>query len=104
MPSQMQLEDAAKVMQVELDQLTSRGLGEAYKSRLKVCHPDHGGSTEAFIELQGAKQLLLGWLDGRAMVAGEAAALACPDCGGTGYVKRTVGFRTLRHPCPCLKN
>ena len=92
-------------MEVGLDGLTSRSLGDAYKRLLRVHHPDAGGDHEAFVRLQQAKAVLLAWLDQRVPAAGTpVTATDCPRCKGQGFVTVVRGFTSLRQQCVCAAN
>ncbi|TWI04273.1 hypothetical protein IQ17_03597 [Bradyrhizobium daqingense] len=61
MPKKLSSEDRArKVLGLPLAvQLTCEDINRAYRRAAKGMHPDHGGSTEAFIDLAAARDILI---------------------------------------------
>ncbi|AMA56491.1 molecular chaperone DnaJ [Bradyrhizobium sp. CCGE-LA001] len=61
MPKKLSSEDRArKVLGLPLAvQLTCEDINQAYRRAAKGMHPDHGGSTEAFIDLAAARDILI---------------------------------------------
>jgi hypothetical protein len=52
--------DALKVLGLKPGHYTAKQIKAAYRERAKECHPDAGGSTEAFVELGKAYRKLQG--------------------------------------------
>ena len=92
-------EQAAEVMGVSLEGLTSKILGEQYKSLVRIHHPDVGGDTEKFIAIQKAKTDLVFWLDQLNDTGPEASITQCVYCKGKGYVHVTRGFTSMNIKC-----
>ncbi len=85
---------------VEVDAVTS-----AYRSMAKGAHPDHGGTLEAFANIDRSKHILLEWIKRRSpapQVTGCGAA-KCPRCNGKGFESVQRGFTALRVQCPMCK-
>lgn len=61
MPKKLSSEDRArKMLGLPLAvQLTCEDINRAYRRAAKDMHPDHGGSTEAFIDLAAARDILI---------------------------------------------
>lgn len=61
MPKKLSSEDRArKMLGLPLAvQLTCDDINRAYRRAAKDMHPDHGGSTEAFIDLAAARDILI---------------------------------------------
>ncbi|RXH32072.1 MULTISPECIES: J domain-containing protein [Bradyrhizobium] len=60
-PKQLSSEDRArKMLGLPLAvQLTCEDINQAYRRAAKGMHPDHGGSTQAFIDLAAARDVLI---------------------------------------------
>lgn len=68
----------------------------AYKEKVKVAHPDAGGSAEAFARVDWAKHALIAWLGKNPARQPEMPVKgdSCPVCAGTGRVKSQNGFKS----------
>jgi len=92
-------QEAADVLEVELNILTSKMLGKAYKKKAKECHPDHHGSEKLHMwaRVSWAKDCLVIWLEKRHPLTHEPEIKPgdCRACGGTGRANvRRSGFGT----------
>lgn len=91
--------EAADVLEVELNSLTSSALSKAYKKKAKECHPDHHKSERLsmWARVSWAKDCLTMWLERNPMPVAEPEVKQgdCRACGGTGRVNaRRAGFGT----------
>jgi DnaJ-class molecular chaperone len=84
-----------------LDVMTKEAVQQAYKNLVKLHHPDKGGSAEAFVRIDRAKCVLLGWLERRASEEPSAAvsSVACPMCHGSGRRTLRRGFHSMTMMC-----
>lgn len=76
---------------------------EHYRTAAKGCHPDAGGSAEAFAAVDRAKHILLAWLEKPQPAPTVHKKKACDYCGGLGHVYtsgRNIGSQGLRRTCP----
>lgn len=84
-------QEAAGVLEVSLEGLTSDMVSKAYRQKAKGCHPDHHGNSKLsdWSRVSWAKECLDRWLDQNPEqvskeIAGEGN---CRACDGTGRVK-----------------
>lgn len=92
-------QEAAEVLEVELNGLTSTILSKAYKGKAKECHPDHHQSDklQQWARVSWAKDCLTNWLARNPTPTHEPEVLAgdCRACAGSGRVNaRRAGFGT----------
>lgn len=69
---------------------TQEEIKAAFRELCKTCHPDAGGSSEAFQTLKAAYEKALDW-------AGKDKP--CIPCEGTGRIKTKGGFFTGSMAC-----
>lgn len=81
-------QEAAKILDLQLEELTEQKLREAYRAKSKTAHPDVGGDAEQFARLSWSVHCLSHWLTTRPtpMPEPEVEKGNCPSCGGTGRV------------------
>ena len=82
--------EAAGVLEVELDGLTSSAITSAYRAKARDCHPDHHGNAklEEWSRVSWAKEVLGYWLAKRPQPVSEAVDLTDPPCAACGGVGR----------------
>ena len=83
-------EMAARVLGLPLEGMTTRELGQAYREKSMLHHPDV--ASEAYDAAKweaicNAKRILLKWLDMNASLDTATPFDACRACNGTGRVK-----------------
>lgn len=88
-------EKAAKVLGIELKGLNAFDVATAYRKALRAVHPDVNSvpgqnASERIAQLQGARSVLLEWID---MQPDDD----CATCRGTGSVR---AGRFGSKPCP----
>lgn len=87
--------EAAEILGVGLDTLTTDALGKAYRSKAKECHPDHHGSTklQLWARISWAQECLERWLKQHPVQDTETVFEKgdCRACEGTGRVKVRSG-------------
>lgn len=92
--------EAADVLEVELNSLTSSALGKAYRQKAKECHPDHHGPDKlsTWARVDWANSALKNWLEQHPdpHPSQEITNTGdCRACGGTGRIKVSPkGFGT----------
>jgi DnaJ-class molecular chaperone len=74
--------EAAGVLEVELDGLTSSAITSAYRAKARLCHPDHHGSTklQEWSRVSWAKEVLGYWLAKRPETVEQASSADGPPC------------------------
>lgn len=90
--SSLKAQEAAEVLEVQLDGLTLNALGKAYRKKAKTCHPDHHGNSKLglWARVDWAKGCLTHWLEQHPepAPAGELSDKGdCRACGGEGRIK-----------------
>lgn len=88
--------EAAKVLEVELNGLTSDTVRKAYRNKVKECHPDHHGNAklQMWSQVSWAKEVLDRWLvqNPEPSPSTEIAGTGnCRACEGTGRVRLSTG-------------
>lgn len=83
--------EAAEVLDVKLENLTSKDVKRAYRDKAKECHPDHHGQKQLALwaRVSWAKECLIFWLAQNPPREQDVtlAEDACRACGGVGRVK-----------------
>lgn len=96
--------EAAGVLDLDVEGLTTDAITKAYRSASKGCHPDSGSHDAVrWARISWAKELLLKWLELR-LKAREplgGAKGSCRACGGSGRIQRRQGFG-LGVPMQCV--
>lgn len=82
---------AASILDVSLEGLTSDMLGSAYRVKAKACHPDHHGQScmEQWSRVSWANECLKLWLARPQTYTAPPTLPKGPDClrcGGTGRI------------------
>ncbi len=88
--------EAASVLEVELNSLTSSALTSAYRNKTKECHPDHHGNAklDQWARVSWARECLKKWLAMQPAAENPFVENGCRACNGSGRVAvtRTSGF------------
>lgn len=87
--------EAAGILDIDLEGLTSKGLTDAYRQQAKLSHPDvEGSDTLRWEKVAWAKQVLTRWLEMRVEAKAPAGGPRgnCRACAGLGHTQRRSGF------------
>jgi len=71
---------------LEVSELTTQAVKQAFRSKCMECHPDKGGKPEDLMLVKQAYDRL-------------RKAIPCEVCGGTGFTYKQQGFSTLKSKC-----
>jgi DnaJ-class molecular chaperone len=90
--------EAARVLDLVLDEVTKPLVRDAFRECAKTAHPDVGGTPERFERVKWAHDVLLSWLSYQ---MGEPTVKVCRACSGKGFTQTQRGF-TLGVPIRCV--
>lgn len=91
--------DAALVFDMVPNEVTESALDDAYRAKVKVVHPDKGGTTEEFIRVDRAKCILEEYLKQAAPQPIKYEVAKCHACNGKGRVELRRGFNSMNMVC-----
>lgn len=97
-----QIIDAASVFDMVPDEVTEETLNDAYRAKVKVVHPDKGGSAEEFVKVDRAKCILEEFLkvaEVKVKAPPEYKVAKCQNCNGRGRVELRRGFNSMNMVC-----
>ena len=83
------MDDAFKLLGLP-DTATCVQVRRAFLKKADAAHPDKGGSSDVFIQLNSAY---------RYAMRECTQPLVCADCGGTGFTERESGWHVARIIC-----
>lgn len=74
---------------------TREQIDTAYREKVRIAHPDKGGTAEEFTRIMKAReQALEEWR------LNESIRIRCETCMDTGKVTKTHGVHTMKMTCP----